>query len=230
MIRVTLPPAVVTPMGGADWVWMIRVKNGPLASQKINKAINYAIGRLQGQGQMLMILPTTVEGAEGFRQITHPLLAMFLRPVIGVKDEWLMIGSSAAAITKCLEVGSGKAPTIAKNARFRKEGLVPAGPVLSASFTDTSQLGEKLGGWMGMIGMAGGMMSGMMPGSDKDKQALQKLMTIVMKLGPVLQKIDFYSSESSWTTYDGEATVRSEKVITYKSPSPDKTKTVEETP
>ncbi len=50
-------------------------------------------------------------------------------------------------------------------------------------------------------------------------QGFQKLMGALMKLGPVLQKIDFYSSQSSVSTYDGANMVRTEGVVTFKPPS-----------
>ncbi len=227
MISVTLPAAVVTPMGGSDWVRMVRVKNAQLASQKIDSAISFVNGLLQGKGQMLMVAPAAVN-AEGFRQVTYPMFAMWFRPVIGVKDEWLMIGSSPSAINKCLDVAAGKAPSIVTNDRFKKEGLIPEGPVLSASFRDTSDFGQELGQVVAMLGMFGGIGAGMIPGgpeTDNAKKVIQKLATAIMKLGPVLQKIDFYSSESCVTTHDGSGTIITEKVVTYKPPTSSDVKT-----
>ncbi|MGB2985763.1 MAG: hypothetical protein WBE26_07750 [Phycisphaerae bacterium] len=220
MVSVTLPPEVVTPMSNSDWMVAFRVKNGALASKKIDAAMDFINCKLQAHGQMLIVTPAPVN-AEGFRQITHPMVMAFLRPVIGVKDEWLMIGSSPATINKCLAVAAGKAPSIRHNERFKREGLIPEGPVASCSFKDMSNLGEELGMAVGMVGMVGGMMSGIIQDSDADevKPILQKLMAMLMKLGPVLQKIDFYSSDSSVTTYDGALTLRTERVITYKPPS-----------
>ena len=51
----------------------------------------------------------------------------------------------------------------------------------------------------------------------------------MMKLGPALGKIDFYSSSSSVATRDG-AVVRTEKVTTYKPPKPKPAKTAEPAP
>jgi len=182
---------------------------------------------IQKKGQMLMVTPAKVS-AEGFREITHPMFAMFMRPVIGVNGDWLTIGSSAAAVNKCLDVASGKAPSIRENKRFREEGLVPAGPVAGASFKDTSKFGQELAGAIGMVGMFGGMASAGIP-DDPDsrqlKQTIQSALGILMKLGPILQKIDFYSSESSLTTYDGPLTVRTESVVTYKEHSADEPRT-----
>lgn len=228
-IWVEMPAAVVTPMGGADWVAMIRVKNPQLAKEKIDVAIDFVSGFAQARGQTLMIGPADVK-AEGFRQITHPMLMMMMRPVIGVKDEWLMLGSSSAAINKCLDVSAGKAASIVTNERFRTEGLAPKGAVMAASFKDTSKFGQELGKAVGMVGMMSGMATGMIPaepGADKIKKAVQKAAAMIMKLGPVLQKIDFFSSESSVTTYDGEMTIRVEKVVMYKAPTEEEVKTAE---
>ena len=226
LISVSLPPAYVSPMGGSDFVWMFRVKDSQLATEKVNQAIDFISGKMQAQGQMLMVAPSAVS-ADGFREITHPLIAMLMRPVIGVKDEWLIVGSSAAAINKCLAVASGDAASIVQNERFRKEGLAPKGPVMSASFKDTSNFGQELGKSLGMAGMMGGMMTAGIQGegSDQAKTVVQKLLGILMKLGPVAQKLDFYSTESSVRTLEGELTLRSEKVVTYKRPAPEGTRT-----
>ena len=221
MISIDLPAAVVTPMGGADWVWMVRVKNSELAATKVNAAIDALSSQMKGKGQMLMVSPAKVN-AEGFREITHPMFAMFMRPVVGVNGDWLTIGSSAAAVNKCLAVASGTAPSIRENKRFMAEGLVPTGPVAGASFRDTSNFGQELAGAVGMIGMVGGMASAAIPDEPEArhvKQIIQSGLGIVMKLGPILQKIDFYSSESSMITHEGPLTVRTESVVTYKDRS-----------
>ena len=57
-----------------------------------------------------------------------------------------------------------------------------------------------------------------------------KILAMMGKLGPVVQKIDFYSSESSVTTYDQKGSVRIEKVVTYKPQKADGRRTVKATP
>ena len=229
-VSVTLPARIVTPMSSTDSVTMIRVKDGELARRKLETAIGFAQRKLQGVNQMLLIRPADVS-AEGFQEITHPMLAMFLRPVIGVTDEWLILGTSASAINRCLDVAAEKAPSIVENPHFKAEGLTPPGPVLSASFKDASRFGQELGGIMTSIGVAGTFATASIP-EDPDnrefKRVAQSLLGICTKLGPVLQKIDFYSSEAAITTYDGETTMRTERVVTFKPPA--ETATVSGTP
>jgi hypothetical protein len=216
-----MPPAVVTPMSSADSVWMIRVKDPVLAGQKVGAAIDRLAGALQEQ-QMppLMITPANVN-AEGFRQITHPMAMMF-RLVVGVTDEWLMISTSPEAINKCLDVAAGKAPSILENNRFQKEGLIPKGAVNAVSFEDMSNMGAELAQITTMISMFGGMGIAMMPADDPGAQEMKPILTKVFsmlnKLGPVLMKLDFFSSQASVTTVSA-GQVHNESVITYKEPS-----------
>lgn len=226
VMSVQMPPAVVTPMGGGDFVAMVRVKDAKIAAEKVGGAINWIKAMLEKEAQQTLLYNVNPSGLEGFTEVTHPMFAMFLRPVWGVRDEWLMIGSSSDAIRKCLDVASGKSPSILKNERFQKEGLTPKGPVTAASFADTSGTAQELGQALGMASMVGGMMVAGIPGDPNDpdtkkgKEVVQKAFSILMKLSPVVAKLDFYSSEASITTCDG-AYSRTEKVVTYK-PSTEK--------
>jgi hypothetical protein len=71
-----------------------------------------------------------------------------------------------------------------------------------------------------MMGMFGPMIVGGMPEKTAEekqtKQAVTSGLSILVKLAPVLQKIDFYSSASSVGTYDGKLTLRTDSVTTYK--------------
>lgn len=219
MASITMPPAVVTPMGGSDSVLMIRVKDAAIANQKLDALVNFVKGLIQAKGQMLMVSPAKLS-VEGFREITHPSLAMFMKPVVGVHGDWMIVGTSSSAIQKCIDVSTGKSPSVMKNQRFADEGLVPKGSVRAASFTDTSKTGQELAAAAGMIGMFGGMAVAGLPETNAEekqgKQIMQSALGILMKLAPVLGKIDFYSSSSSICTFDGKLTMRTDSVTTYK--------------
>ena len=84
---------------------------------------------------------------------------------------------------------------------------------------------------VGIVGMMSGMATSMIPGEpgadNKIKKLVQTASAMIMKLGPILQKIDFFTSESSVTTYDGETTIRLEMVVMYKAPTEEEGKTAE---
>ncbi len=224
----TMPAAVVTPFSREDSVLMFRVKDAALASQKVNAAVDSLAALLKSHGQMLIVQPAKIK-AEGFREVTHPLLLGFMiRPVIGVADDWLMIGSSAAAVEQSLTVSRGDAPSVRTNERFQREGLVPTGPVSSLSFKDTSRFGDELAEAFASLGMVGQMIpmftAGAFSGNSGSPEAakaiegIQKLFGLLTKLAPVAQKIDFFSSESTTSLCD-KGVCRETRVVTYKPAS-----------
>ncbi len=226
-ISVSLPASFVSPMSSDDWVVMVRVKDTALASSKINGAINSLNALLQSQGQVLMVSPASVDAA-GFKQVTHPIIAMFFKPVIGVTNDWLIVGSNAAAVNKCLAVATGQAPSIMKNKRFLKQGLIPDGPVNSLSFTDTSAFGNEaasMAGGLAMgINMASMSLMSVLQSANKNEdhakvtgEVIQRLSGMLAKAGPILAKLDFYSSEAIMSSFDGRFS-KTVKVVTYKSP------------
>lgn len=218
-ISVTLPAAFVSPFGGSDSVTFLRVKDGKLALEKTNAAVDFLVNTLKGFGHTLTVSPASVS-VEGFREITYAPMAAFVRPVVGVHEDWLILGNSAGAINKCLAVRSGEAPSIVGNTKFVEEGVTPKGPVTAASFKDTSKMGQEMAAMAAMVGSFGAMFVAQIPEKNDDakkfKQFAQSCLRIAGKLGPVLQKMDFYSSSSSMSVYDGELVVRSTKVTTYK--------------
>ena len=112
-----------------------------------------------------------------------------------------------------------------KKQRFMDAGLVPEGAVRAASFKGTSKFGQEWGSMMGMASLLGGGLVAWIPDETADARKLKtvakKTLSIVMKLAPIVQKIDYYSSESSVMTRRGNA-ILSESVVTYKKPTPKK--------
>lgn len=224
----SMPAAVVTPFSREDSVLMFRVKDPALASQKVNAAVDALAALLKNHGQMLIVQPAKIQ-ADGFREVTHPLLLGFMiRPVIGVADDWLMIGSSAAALEQSLRVSRGDAPSVRTNERFQREGLVPTGPVSSISFKDTSRFGDEMAEVFASLGMVGQMLpmftagafAGDSGGNETAKalEVIQKLFGLMTKLAPVAQKIDFFSSESTTSACE-KGVCRDTRVVTYKPAS-----------
>ncbi|MHC5110613.1 MAG: hypothetical protein ACYTHJ_12145 [Planctomycetota bacterium] len=223
MISVQMPAEIVTQMNSGDWVLMFRVTDTEKANTKVFAAmdkLNELIGGVQGgqpTGQGLTIMPASTVKAEGFKEVMHPMMAMMgMRPVIGVHDGWLTIASSSNSINKCLDVASGAAPSIATNPRFKEEGLIPKGAVHTVSFTDTTMFGEELAAMVGMVGMMGGMATAQIPDPEA-KEVIQSALSMLMKMGPVLQKLDFFSSDSVMVTQE-ENVMRTERLVTYKDP------------
>ena len=190
------------------------MKHGDLAAEKVNAGIARLNRFLQDHEQALLITPAASVQAEGFQNVTHPLLVMFLRLTIGVWEDWLIVGSSESAVNMCLDTAAGKVKTVASNARFQKEGVVPTGPVCSASFQDMSRLGQDLSAGMGMLALAA-----LSVPDEPEARPVKALLNSLAKLAPALGKIDFLSSTSTASTFDGQAWT-GKTVTTYKPPKP----------
>jgi hypothetical protein len=215
MVSVALPSAVKGPLASEDSVLLIRVKDAKLAAAKVNAGIDRLAAFLREHEQNLMLADAADVQGEGFRSITHPILAMQgVKFLVGVADEHLIIGNTAAGINACLATAAGKAPSIVQNERFKAEGLLPPGPVCGASFTDLSKLGQELGTAFFMLGMFGQMIP-----PDPETQPIKACISLLGRLSPAINKIDFLSSSATVCTFDGQ-TWTIHEVLNYKPAPP----------
>ena len=167
-----------------------------------------------------MMAPAADVNAEGFRSISHGVMMMLgMKITAGVDKGWLYISNSAPAINKCLATSAGDAPSFASNERFKKEGIAPRGALSSASFSDTSKMGQELAMAIGM----GLPMMGMMAAQQDPQMA--RVFTMLGKLAPVVAELNFERSRSSISRLEGDRWV-SQIVVNYKEYTPRKEKTV----
>jgi hypothetical protein len=207
-ITITLPAAIPTPFRLTDTVWMIRVTDPALADSNVKTGAEMLVQAAADAGQPLIY--ADVEGLEGFKSLAHPIFQMLLKPHFGVKDGWLIVGTSAKAITTCLETAAGKHDSIAKQRRFQKEGLIPEGAVSSASFHDLSDMGRRFSSYL----TAGTVLGQLMP----DQPHLRPIRAITGLLGafsPVVARLDFFRSSADFTTFDGMAW-KTKSIVNYR--------------
>jgi hypothetical protein len=225
MISVSMPPAIPNPFGGEDWVLFMKVKDEAKARQTIDSGLATLTAMTSSQ-MPVTTQPVQSSTLEGFTSVNYQPLMMFLRPIYGFADGFLIVGSGENAISRCLKTARGESPSVRENKRFLEEGLMPSGPVTSISFADKSQMGQQLAQVMGMMGMVGAMIP--VPQED-GAQVVRTIFGMIQKLAPVVARINFYLSEASVTTFDGKV-YRTEKVTNYKKPAPPEPEPEEETP
>jgi hypothetical protein len=200
-----------TAYSPAEFVIMLSVRDEAKAREVLGRLFALLEPMLVNQNGS--IVDAEIEGAEGFKSVIFPLLAMVMsKPTVGVKDGWLILGSSPDIIATAAKVASGESPNFSKNERFLKEGIQPEGSVTSLSFTDLTKLGEELGGALQMVPMVGMMAPDLM----KDPK-MQSLLSMVGKAGRVVRKLDFFQSSAARTTFDGKAFV-TKSITTYREP------------
>jgi hypothetical protein len=168
----------------------------------------------EGGGMPLSIEEVEIGDSDKFVQVSHPMM-MMIRPVIGIHEGWLVIGSSESSITKCFETAQGERKSIAKSERFEKEGLVPDGPFTFLSWTDMSSFGDQMAQAFAMMGFAGAMIPDK-PGAA----AVRGVFELMSDLAPVFQEIDFILSTATVSTFEGDL-MHSKTVYNYKPPEPE---------
>lgn len=192
------------------WISMTKVKNEEQAREKVAQvleAIPALLEQLTALNPMLAMLtmtvkPSSVEGLEGFHDVSFGMLPDAIP--VGVKNGWLVLGSSSSAVLVCQATAAGEHPSVLQNEALMARALVPEGPVDSVTFTDHSGEAEAGGALLRMVSMIGAMVSASVPDPEAQK-AIGLVCGILGKLAPVVEALDFFDSSAAVTTFDGKA-------------------------
>jgi hypothetical protein len=207
-----LPPIKPSPFGKVDKVALFRVRDAELARAKIPTLVNRGITFFENTGQQITVSPTTNLPVDGFQSVTIPTMVMFIgTPCFGVWDEWFVMGSSEEAVALVMKTAAGAHPSITKNERFIREGLYTDEPIVSATFADLSNIGQEMSAAFFGFGFAAGMIP-----NERETAPIKAILGSFVRLGPVVNKIDFLSSSSTLTTFKDNAW-HAKSVTTYKA-------------
>jgi hypothetical protein len=210
MISVTMgTPSMYAP---PDFVLMFHVRDEEKAAGVLARGLEALETVCENMGQPLSVTEVEVTDEAKFHRIAHPMLMMF-RPVVGVANGWLVIGSNADSIQKCFACAAGDAHSIAKSKRYQQEGLVPDGPFASLTWSDKSNFGDQMAQAMGMMGFFGGMIPPNKPGAGQ----IRAIFGIMTDLAPVFQELNFTLSTASLSRVEGDL-MFTKMVTNYKPP------------
>ena len=194
-VSVTLPGAS-TPFGaGAQSVMFTRCSKPDRIQELLHRGLNALndIPQVKAQGIGLK----EVAGLDGFEELTANMLGMAgIRPVIGFRDGWMIIGSHKEAVETALATRSGEAANWSESDRFREFGLDVDGDVHSISYTNTGENIRAMSQGLQQAGMIAPMIIGMIPsqnqgGDGPDLQVLQDILGLLPSVGRIIAKFDF---------------------------------------
>ncbi|MCP4590839.1 MAG: hypothetical protein GY842_08840 [bacterium] len=145
--------------------------------------------------------PCPHEQLEGFENLQ---VGMMPQPAVwGVADGHLIFGSSADAVALCLATAKGEHPNIRENEQAMSEAIVPPGPFSAITLTDERNFGADLAAGLGIASMAGSMVGPFLP-DPQASSIISRIGGMLGKLAPAAQRIDFYKSTATHTTFDGQ--------------------------
>lgn len=206
----SMPGETAFKPGGS--AFMLSVKDDEKAREILGRLLAAVEPMLGEQG---MIDDAGIEGAEGFKVVVVPMLAMIPglgQPTLGVKDGQLFFGSSPKLVEAALNTAAGQQPNFATNERFLKEGLPLQPKVMSASFTDLTKMGEEIGQLLQMVPMIG-----MFAPEVAKNPVGRALITAAGKLGKVVRELNFLQSSCTQTTFDGRV-MHTRMIVNYREP------------
>ena len=208
----TFPPLNPSPFMKEDTVTLFRIRDAKLARSKISILVDRGIRVLENSGQQPTLSPASKLPVDGFQSLTIPTMVMFIgSPCFGIWDDWFVLGTSEDAVALVMRTAAGDHPAITENDRFAREGLSTNGPIVSATFTDLSNIGQELSAAFFGFGFAAGMIQ-----EETRAAPVKAILNSFVRLGPVVNKIDFLSSTSTLTKFKDNAW-HSKSVTTYKS-------------
>ncbi len=190
---------IVLPGGswGTETVIVVNVKDMARAEEVITGIGRRLRAYLTSRGQKIEYVP--VEGAQDrFREIRIEALP-FLRPVVGLTGDALVISSSADAVRRVVASFSGEAPSLLDNPRFTAIGQLE-GHVCEAYYTNLEDMFAGVANVLGTLGFIGSILP-----EDKETRPLIKLGGILTKAATFLRDIDLGLDYAGWSRYDPEA-------------------------
>jgi len=200
-------------------VMMAKLTDEKKAAAQIQQLLNFVKANI-GQDQGLSFVPVQVGPNQTLHQLSHPMLMMQgLTPVFGCADGYFIFAGSPETVKKCLLTARGKHANITESATWKAQALMPKGAVNSIAFTNQSNMAQELQAAITSMTMGIGFLQIGAPNLPPEAQRLiSAAARILPKLLPVAEKMNFFKSTASYTTYGGGAwTTRS--VQNYKSPA-----------
>lgn len=232
IVSVSSPGAPTAFGKGSQSVTMIRCSKPDRIQELIHRGMNALteIPQVKAQGISLSEVP----GLDGFEELKAQALAVTgLRPVIGFRDGWMVIGTHASAVESLFATKAGEGTSWSDSDRFKEFGLTIDGSVASISYTNTGENIRNIAQGLQQAGMLAPMLIGMAQSQNQgqggpDLQVVQDVMGLLPSIGRIVSKLDFIDatmsvsqpgSESGTYTRQSVTLIRPPKEVKPASPS-----------
>ena len=220
-VSVSLPAANPVAFGGRDSVTAMRCHK----PDRIRKLLHRAIDKLNEIPAVAIqqLALVECEEMEGFEELTVLTLAPFgVRPVIGFRDGWMLMGSNTQAVQAVLDTraGEGDSP-ISDTEDFKRFNLEVDGPVYTLKYSNTAESTRQIAKVLNQVGMMAPMIIGM-AGAKADPEAIepfQEAVALLPSAGRIVSKFDFLEAKLSVTQAGDEpGSFRKQAVTVVRSP------------
>ena len=220
-VSVTMPGDTMSPLGTPmdKSVMFVRCAK----PKKIRELMGRGLEMLNGLDQLQQIGGVNmeaIEGMEGFETLTAgPLAQMGIKPVVGFKDGWMVIGSDADAVKKVLETKEGSGDTIVDSEVFKSFSLPIRGPVTSVSYTNSGENTRAMAQGLQQVGAMLPMAMGMAAQNGADVSKAKDFLALLPSVGKIIEKFDFYDKTLTVTQPGSGLSYKRHTVTLIKPPA-----------
>ncbi|MFH1921324.1 MAG: hypothetical protein ABIP48_15775 [Planctomycetota bacterium] len=157
------------------------------------------------------------EELEGFEELSVLALAPFgVRPLIGFRDGWMILGSNAQAVKKVLATRAGEGETIADTEAFKQFKLEVEGPVRSIGYRNLAESTRGIADFLNRVGFMAPAILGM-AGAQADPEKLkpvQEALALLPSAAKIVRKFDFLEAKLSVTQSGDEPGTFTQRAVT----------------
>ncbi len=220
-VSVTMPGDTMSPLGTPmdKSVMFVRCTN----PAKIKELMGRGLEMLNGMDQLQQIGGVNmdaIEGMEGFETLAAgPLAQMGIKPVVGFKDGWMVIGSDADAVKKVMETKGGSGDTIVDSEVFKSFNLPIRGPVMSVSYTNSGENTRAMAQGLQQVGAMLPMAMGMAAQNGADVSKAKDFLALLPSVGKIIEKFDFYDKTLTVTQPGSGLSYKRHSVTLIKPPA-----------
>ena len=199
-VSLTLPKATPSPGGGHDSVWALRCHKPERIRELLHRLVDKVAEHPAVAAHQLRL--AKCDGLEGFEELSAVLLTTLgVKPVIGFRDGWMIVGSNADAVKQMLQARAGKGESIAQTKAFKQFQLKVEGPVQSIGYKNLAESTRQTAAMINQAGTMAPMFLAMAAGKAKPGQlkVAQDVLGLLPSVGQIVSKFDFLEAQMSVT-------------------------------
>jgi hypothetical protein len=198
-VSVTLPVDQTSGAGQAS-VAALRCSKPERVRELLHRLVAWLQQNPLVKAQQLQLAES--EELEGFEELSAAALAAVgAKPVIGFRDGWMFVASSAGAVQRVMDVQAGRAANIVEAESFRKFNLQIEGPVYAVRYANVAEGVRRAAKMLNQVGAAAPMflaMAGAQADEDVVKQ-VQQWLGLLPSVAQIVGKFDFLEARISVT-------------------------------
>jgi hypothetical protein len=197
-VSVTIPVTTADGSTHQESVIALRCQNPDKIRELLARGVD-ALNRIPPL-QMQQLKLEDCKDLKGFQELHAMVFQMLgVQPVIGFREDWMILASGKGAAEKMLDVRAGQ--SIDGDALFERFGIDPKGVVYGARYRDIGATVRKVADAVDRIGGMAAMFLSMAAGNAKpeDLKPVQEALGLLPSVAKVIRKFDFFGHNLSVT-------------------------------